>query len=255
MFAMGGIDWDQVARVYEEGASVREACRRFGISARAWQRAVKEGLLPEPGFPPMLPSEKRALIDRLFREGYTQAMVAAELGMSKATVSYHARRVGMPVHDEFARRYDWEKIQRAHDDGMRAMECCRHFGFSKATWSKAVATGRIQSRSHLIPLEKLLVKERRTNRTHLKGRLLAAGLKENRCERCAISTWRGSALNVQLHHKNGDGTDNRLGNIQFLCANCHSQTDTYGGRNGRRKPERHLKLVPPVAESNEEEVG
>jgi 5-methylcytosine-specific restriction endonuclease McrA len=212
---------------------------------------------PSPGawIPADVASEKRALIDRLFREGYTQAMVAAELGMAKATVSYHARRFGMPIHDEFARRYDWEKVQQAHDDGMRAMECCRHFGFSKATWSKAVATGRIQSRSHLIPLEDLLVKGRRTNRTHLKGRLLAAGLKENRCERCGISTWRGSALNVQLHHKNGDGTDNCLENIQFLCANCHSQTDTYGGRNGHRKPERHLKLVPPLAESDEEEVG
>jgi transposase-like protein len=255
MFAVGGIDWDHMARVYEGGSSVRETCRRFGISARRWQRAVKEGLVPESGFPPMLASEKRALIDRLFRSGYSQAMVAAELGMSKATVSYHARRFGMPVHDSFARRYDWDEVQQAHDNGMRAMECCRHFGFTKATWSKAVATGRIQSRSHLIPLEKLLVKGRRTNRTHLKGRLLAAGLKENRCELCGISTWQGRQLNVQLHHKNGDGTDNRLENVQFLCPNCHSQTDTYGGKNGHRKTERHLKLVPPVAESDQEEVG
>jgi transposase-like protein len=252
---MRGIDWEEVARIYKDGSSVRETSRQFGISVRQWQLAVKDGLLPEPGFPRMTPAEKRALIDRLFSDGYSQAEIAAELGMSKATVSYHARRFGMPVRDEFAQRYDWEEIQCAHDEGMRAMECCRHFGFSKATWSKAVATGRIQSRSHLIPLEDLLVKGRRTNRTHLKGRLLAAGLKENRCEQCGISTWRGATLNVQLHHRNGDGMDNRLENIQFLCANCHSQTDTYGGRNGHRKPERHLKLVPPPAEIDEEEVG
>jgi 5-methylcytosine-specific restriction endonuclease McrA len=41
---------------------------------------------------------------------------------------------------------------------------------------------------------------------------------------------------MQLHHINGDGSDNRLENIIFLCANCHSQTDTYGGRNGHRRP-------------------
>jgi len=196
----------------------------------------------------MQPSEKRELIDRLFRDGYSQAMIAAELGMSKSTVSYHARRFGIPVHDSFARRYDWDAVQRAHDDGMRAMECCRHFGFSNATWSKAVATGRIRPRTRLIPLSDLLVKGRRTNRSHLKQRLLDAGLKENRCEQCGISTWRGLPLNAQLHHNNGDGTDNRIENIEFLCPNCHSQTDTYGGRNGHRRPDRHLKLVEPPEE-------
>jgi transposase-like protein len=246
-------DWMLVARFYEDGHSVRETCRRFGISAGEWQSAVADGWAPEPGFPPMSPSEKRALIAGLFEEGYSQAMIAAELGLSKATVSYHARRLGLPVHDKFARRYDWDEIQRAHDDGMRAMESCRHFGFSRATWSKAVATGRIQSRSHLIPLDDLLVKGRRTNRTHLKGRLLAAGLKRNKCEICGITRWMGKPVNMQLHHKNGDGADNRLENIQFLCGNCHSQTDTYGGRNGHRKPDRHLMLVEPL--EDEEEVA
>jgi len=65
--------------------------------------------------------------------------------------------------------------------------------------------------------------------------LIAAGLKENRCERCGIIEWQGVHLNMQLHHKNGNGKDNRLENLEFLCANCHSLTDTWGGRNGHRK--------------------
>lgn len=91
-----------------------------------------------------------------------------------------------------------------------------------------------------MPIEDLLVVGRRTNRTHLKLRLLKAGLKENRCERCGITSWDGEPLVMHLHHVNGDGTDNRLQNIQFLCGNCHSLTDTYGGRNGHR---RRLRLV------------
>jgi hypothetical protein len=42
-------------------------------------------------------------------------------------------------------------------------------------------------------------------------------------------------LSMALHHVNGDGSDNRLENIKFLCPNCHAQTSNYGGRNGHRR--------------------
>lgn len=87
-----------------------------------------------------------------------------------------------------------------------------------------------------MPIEALLVDGRtQTNRSHLKTRLLAEGLKENRCEVCGLTEWRGRPLAMQLHHKNGRGHDNRLDNISLLCPNCHAQTDTYGGRNGHRR--------------------
>jgi hypothetical protein len=40
-----------------------------------------------------------------------------------------------------------------------------------------------------------------------------------------------------LHHVNGDKRDNRLANLALLCPNCHSQTETWGRRNGARSPE------------------
>jgi predicted HNH restriction endonuclease len=40
---------------------------------------------------------------------------------------------------------------------------------------------------------------------------------------------------MALHHVNGQGNDNRLVNLRFLCPNCHSQTPNYGGRNGHRR--------------------
>ena len=57
------------------------------------------------------------------------------------------------------------------------------------------------------------------------------GLKENRCEKCGISTWQNALIVCELHHINGDSTDNRIENLQILCPNCHSQTDNFRSRN------------------------
>ena len=99
----------------------------------------------------------------------------------------------------------------------------------------AVARGVVSTRPQGAPIALYLVTGRRVNRTHLKGRLFAEGLKENRCERCGLRDWLGEPLAMALHHVNGNGNDNRLENLQLLCPNCHAQTENFSGRNrGRR---------------------
>jgi predicted transcriptional regulator/5-methylcytosine-specific restriction endonuclease McrA len=244
-------DWARIRAFYEDGNTAAQTMRRFGFGASTWNAAIARGeISPRPrGYAEKSKGETRAAVERLLNEGLGVAEVAERLGVSKPTVCYHARKLGVPAQKKFARRHDWEAIANAYDEGMSQRECRKHFGFSAEAWRDAVKRGDVVPRDHRIPLDELLVSGRPTSRGHLKARLIEAGVKENRCEQCGISTWRGLPLNAQLHHRNGDGTDNRLENIQFLCPNCHSQTDTYGGRNGHRKPDRHLKLVEPSDES------
>jgi hypothetical protein len=174
----------------------------------------------------------REAVLRLREAGLPQAEIAAELGLAKSTVAYHFRNLGTPADPRFSRRYDWEEIQRAYDAGLTYGQCAESFGFNSATWYQAVARGDVRPRPRSMPIERLLVNDRpQTSRTHLKLRLIAEGMKENRCERCGLEEWLGEPLNMQLHHVNGSGKDNRLENIAFLCPNCHSQTQNWGGRN------------------------
>lgn len=240
----GPIDWAAVQRCYERGHTIKECQRRFGFSNGAWDRAKRRGdVRPRSRGGWHGRHNTRDQVERLLNEGLTNGQVARELGISTATVSYHARKLGLPPDLRFANRVDWAAVQAAHDAGMSVRECARHFGFHKGSWHKAVQRGDIKPRCHLIPLEELLVKGRPTNRCHLKRRLIAAELKDDRCERCGINEWWGRPLSPQLHHRNGDGTDNRLFNLELLCPNCHAQTENWGGRNVKRRSKADLKLV------------
>lgn len=82
-------------------------------------------------------------------------------------------------------------------------------------------------------LEEILIKDSSySNRAALKLRILDAKLLEYKCALCGnIGEWQGQSLSLQLDHKNGINNDNRLENLRFLCPNCHSQTETYAGKN------------------------
>ena len=61
----------------------------------------------------------------------------------------------------------------------------------------------------------------------IKHRLYNEGVKVSMCERCGVTDWLGKPLTMQLHHIDGDRFNNNLPNLQILCPNCHTQTDTY----------------------------
>lgn len=64
-------------------------------------------------------------------------------------------------------------------------------------------------------------------------RLVQEGFKEMKCESCGIVEWMGKPITLQLHHNDGNRTNNKLENLKILCPNCHSQTETYAGKNSK----------------------
>ena len=79
------------------------------------------------------------------------------------------------------------------------------------------------------PLDQVLVHQKLENTWRLRNRLVSEGLREHRCERCGNSEWQGEPIPLELHHKDGDRTNNALSNIELLCPNCHAMSDNYRG--------------------------
>jgi hypothetical protein len=79
-------------------------------------------------------------------------------------------------------------------------------------------------------LAEVLTENSRTSTYQLKRRMWRDGLKPEHCEECG---WNKRAddgrLTLELHHINGDTSDNRLANLLIVCPNCHSLKSNYRG--------------------------
>lgn len=111
--------------------------------------------------------------------------------------------------------------------------------------------GKTHSYTPSRPLNEILVVDSpHQTSSSLHRRLVKEGILENKCVWCGISSWREESLSLHMDHINGINTDNHIENLRLLCPNCHSQTDTYCGKNKpksiKSKKEPHIFNPKPI---------
>ncbi|WP_206502564.1 HNH endonuclease signature motif containing protein [Streptomyces chrestomyceticus] len=79
---------------------------------------------------------------------------------------------------------------------------------------------------------------RRVQSSRLKAAMLSHAIAE-KCTLCGTGPdWHGNTIPLEVDHIDGNWRNNRLENLRLLCPNCHSVTDSYRGRNKKRRPTR-----------------
>ena len=131
-----------------------------------------------------------------------------------------------------------------YSDILRALGLSPRGGNSSKVLKNRIKELKIDTSHFLIKTEKALQYKRTdlneilvdnskyANIASLKRRLINKNIIEYKCSICGnLGIWNNKPLSLQLHHINGKHNDHRIENLSFLCPNCHSQTDTYAGKN------------------------
>ena len=124
---------------------------------------------------------------------------------------------------EESRKKISESLKRAHAEGRMRSD----FG-GRQGWRKGL-TRQTDSRVSATGISRLSENEVFTIKSKFKTRQIKHYILANNVEiaECGHDDWLGTVLVQELHHNDGDKTNNTKENLKFLCPNCHSITMNY----------------------------
>ena len=111
-----------------------------------------------------------------------------------------------------------KKLKEMHADG-------RGYKFTKEDIDKG------NNKRYDEAIEKAFVKNSTYANIYIKPRFIKHFVDEYKCFECGIKDWNNKPIVLELEHIDGNNRNNMPENLKLLCPNCHSQTDTFRGRN------------------------
>ena len=106
--------------------------------------------------------------------------------------------------------------------------------FTKQTWNtrKTKETDNRITSKEKYSIEEIFIRNSTVTQKVMRGYVERHNLIPYVCENCGCDGhWQNGIIALDIHHKDGDNTNNELTNLSYLCPNCHALTENYRGRN------------------------
>lgn len=196
--------------------------------------------------------DEKKTLEKLIKEGVSYERIGRDYGVSGSAVKKAAKKLGIKLEQKriISPNEHFNKGKHAHICGNKkkysnqivkhiCQNCGKEFEHKYSSHNKFCS---LKCQGEFNKKEKIkewLNKPEKYNGSwsyaFIKNYLLE---KHNyKCEKCGWGKENSytHTIPLEIHHIDGDCTNNREENLQLLCPNCHSLTETFGSSNKNSK--------------------
>ena len=186
--------------------------------------------------------EEKETLKRLIEEGVPYVKIGKIYNVSDNAIKKAAKRLGieLPKRREINPCEDFskKKTKVIH----KCLNCGKEFEHKPGTYNK-FCSNKCQGEYKRKSIIEEWKKGNYTGNTEYVSNTIKDYLLEKnkyKCEKCGFEGYNELTHNtiLQIHHKDGDSSNNKEENLQVLCPNCHAMTETYANC-GKRKSSRN----------------
>lgn len=174
----------------------------------------------------------KTLLENLVKDGLSSYEIAKKINKGQTTVRYWLKEFNLKTSPK----------SKNNKDKNLCLNCNKEFYFYKCASFGKFCCGKCQHEFEYIN-ETLprFYKGEISKRNTLK-KIILKEIKDT-CFTCGLKDWNNKILVFVLNHIDGNAGNNHPSNLELLCPNCNSQTDTFSGRNmGKGRKARGLKI-------------